>query len=440
MVTYGTTAIPSDQIEVIAGSTVSVSLAFDNTVGLVGGMETDEGTATEGEVTRISSPSDASDKFGEDSELHEQSRLAFQNGAGVVYALPVEETSVDAEQHSSGDGTLENAPVFDPRVNEEHEITVTDEDGGELDVEYVDEPPTEAPSTEDTVEIYPPSGEYYADDSPDGSDYEFDYTYGDYSTEAVEPLIDESPRIIAVLTESEEVANDIISEVNSRATDFDFMHVVTDAQVGIDETSTYSNDIDERRLTKVYPARGYTDDAETNEERTAGAVAGYLASLTLGLSSTNDSIGGFSGLKNELSGPQEAGDLRDERVMPLLDYPPVTIVIDMTTSEEPKFERVYAMQIADEITELVHQISRNFVGEQNTSANRLALRRSYINALIAARSGTPPLLDDFTVSVSESESDPNVVDVKIGIDIVDVMDSVSVVMEVGDIIRDVQVE
>ena len=437
MVTYGTSVIPSDQITVIGGGTVAVSAAFENSVGLVGGMNTSEGTATPGDVTRVTSASDAADKFGEGSELHEQIQLTRQNGAATIWALPVEETSVSAETQSNQSGTLDNAPAFDPRVNDEHDITVTDTGGATTTVNLVDEPPESAPSESETVDVYPPTGEYHADSAPDG-DYEFSYSYGDYSTAALEPLIDRSPRIVGVLTEAESVTNDLASELNARATDFDFMHGVTGAQVAISDVPTYSNSVDERRITMAYPSRGYTDDAKTNEQRTVGAIAGELASLPLGLSSTNNGIGGFVHLKNTLTGPQEAGTVRDVGLMPLLDYggtQGITVVQDMTTASEPKFERVYAMQVVDEATELSHLISREYVGEQNTPSNRQNLRRSHQNTYIGMQTTTPPMLDDFNVSVSQNDSDPNQVDVDIGIDVVDVMDTVSVTITVGDIVR-----
>lgn len=435
MVTYGTTAIPSDQITVQSGGTVAISVAFENSVGLVGGMDTANGTATEGEVQEVQSPTDARDLFGDGSELHEQVQLAYNNGAGTVYALGVPETSVTGETHTSQDGTLDNAPLFDPRVNEEHSVTVEDTGGGTLTVNYVDEPPTSAPSEADSIDIYPPTGDYYADAVPDGTNYDFDYDYGDYSASAMKPLLDESPRMIGVLTENESVANDVATELNSRATDFDFMHAVVNAPVNVD-AGNYTDSLDERRVSAAYPARAFTDSSQTNEERTAGAIAGYLAGIDLGISATNDSLGGFAGgLKNELTGPSEAGDLIDEQVMPLLNYPPITIVKDMTTSTEPKFERVYAMQIVDEITDIAHAISREFIGDQNTASNRAVLGTSLRNAYVAAETGTPPLLDDFTVDVQEDTGNDNKVNVEIGIDVVDVMDIIDVTVTVGDIIR-----
>lgn len=433
MVIYGDTTIPSDQIEVLAGGTVAISAAFENSQVIVGGMDTANGTATPGDLVEVSSPSDAQGKFGDGSELHEQAKRAFQNGVSVLHMLPVTETSVTAETHGTQSGTLDNAPIFDPNVQDEHSITVNDTGGGSLDVNIVYESSPSQPTSTDTVNVNPTTGEYSADAAPDGTDYEFDYDYGDYSATALQAAVDESPRMISLCTESETIVNNVATEVNSSATDFDFMHVVSGADVEADP-SAYSDSIDERRVSLVSPARGYTDEAETNEVRTVGAIGAYLASLPLGLSSTNDSIGGFTGLRVNHT-PSDAGDLIDAQVMPLIDYPPVTIVKDMTTSTEAKFERVYGMQVIDEATEISHLISREFVGEQNTSSQRNLLARSHKNAYIGMEDSTPPLLDDFTVSVSEDGSDPNKTNVTIGLDIVDIMDTIDVTITVGDIIR-----
>lgn len=427
MVIYGDTAIPSDQIEVIAGGSVSVSLAFDNSIGIVGGMDTANGTAATGEVTQVDSGPEAAGEFGQDSELHQAVQHAFQNGAGEVYALPVAETTVTGEDPSSGTSDqLENVPVMDPNVNDEHEIT--DQNGNDVNISYdVDS------ETVSGTEAYvnPVNGNFNGDS---GTTYSLDYTHGDYSATAVEPLLDESPRIVNLLTENTSTVNDIVTEVNNRATDFDFMHVVAGASPQVDPSS-YTNSIDERRLSLVYPSRGYVDSAETDQHRTTPAVGGYLASMSLGLSSTNDSIGGFTGLLNDLSGPSEAGNLIDEQVMPMLDYPPVTIVKDMTTSTEAKFERVYAMQIVDELTEAVHTIAREFVGEQNTPAERQNLRRQIKNTLIGAENSSPPMLVDHTVSVSQSDTNADETDVAIGMQVVPMMDTVDVQITVGDIVR-----
>jgi hypothetical protein len=438
MTTIGTTAIPSDQITVIGGGTTSVSAAFESTVGMVGGMDTSNGTANTGEVTQVRTPTDAEDAFGQDSELANAATLAIQNGASLVYAYPVEETTVSAETQSAQDGTLDNVP-FDPRVNPEHSISVSDSGGGSVDVSLVDSPPSSAPSEADTVEVYPPTGEYYADAAPSGSNYEFSYDYGDYSTSALAAVVDESPRIVVALSETPSVISDLDAEVGSNETNFDLMHALGGGEVGVSsDTANASTPVTSDRMSVLGPSRGYLDAAETEQARTTAAVAGELAGIPLGLSSTNNSIAGFQSLVSPLSGPVDAGELIDNGFMPLLDYggnDGVVIVKDMTTSDEPKFERVYSNQITDEVVTLLHEIARDYVGEPNTDGERANLRRSVRNMLNGLEGSTPPLLDDSVASVSQSDSDDNAVDVTIGISPVGVMDTIKATVVVGDIVR-----
>jgi hypothetical protein len=439
MVTYGTTTIPSDQITVQAGGTVAISAAFDNSIGLIGGYDSANGSATGGTVVTVDSPSDAQNKFGDESELYEAVKLAFDNGAATVKALPVTETAVTGEDPSSGtSGELANAPVMDPNIHDEHDIT--DQNGNTVNVSY-----EVAAETVSGTEAYvnPVNGNFKGDGN---TTYLIDYTYGDYSTAELTKMVDESPRIVCALTENETVLSDLVGEINSTATDFDFMHAVggaVPAQLdGDTATSTeasnyasnYSDSQDERRLSLVAAPRGYIDDDNVDMERTASAVGGYLASLPLGISATNDSISGFQTLRTPLQ-PSDAGNLIDEQVLPLIDYPPITIAKDMTTSTEPKFERVYAMQVIDEATEASHLISREFVGDQNTVTNRAQLATTHRNTYNSFRSDSPPLLDEFTVSVRQDSIDENKVNVEIGLDVVDVMDTIDMTITVGDIIR-----
>lgn len=433
MVTYGTTAIPSDQITVLSGSTVAVSAAFENSVGLIGGMDTANGTATTGEVTQVRSTSDAADKFGEGSELHEQVSLAFQNGAATIYALPVAETQTTETFTGTSSGTVSDVPVMDPNIHDEHDVTAQDTvEATSVEVNIVYDSAPSQPTDANTMNFNPVTGEWAADES---SDYDITYTHGDYSTTAIDPLLDESPRIVIALTETEAVVNDVATELNSRATNFDFMHAVAGAIPKVTDTANYTDGVEERRVSLTYPSRGYIDDAETDMQRTAGAVGGYLAGLPLGPSATNDEVGGFTALYEPLTGPSDAGDLIDAEVLPLLDYPPVTIVKDMTTSTDTQFERVYGMQIVDEATELSHLISREFVGRQNSEGNRAALERSHINTYLDMENGTPKLLDDFNVEVTENDANPDQVDVTIGLDVVDIMDTIDVTITVGNVIR-----
>lgn len=437
---YGTTAIPGDSYSVIQGGTINVGAAFERSVGLVGGMDTANGTATPGETVEVSSTADAIEKFGDGSELHRQVSLAFNNGAVTVYAYPVTETTGETESFSSTQsGTLSNIP-FNPEIQAEHEITAQDTtEGQEADVNIVYEDAPSAPTTSNTINLNPVTGEWQADAS---SSYDITYDYGDYGTAAIDGILDEEPRRVALLRETSSDITSLATELTARADNFVFGGGVGGAVPFEDpsnpSTSGYTDSIDEERISLVASPYGYIDAAETDMQRTTGAVAAELVSLPLGESATNNSLSGFTGLRTDLT-PSQAGDLIDEQVLPLIDYPPVTIVKDMTTSTTQKFERAYVMDVVDEATEVSHRINRQFVGEQNTSQNRNQLARSHKNSYKGFTTSTPRLLDDYAVRVEEDSVDRDQVNVHIGLDVVDIMDNIEVTMTVGDVVNPAEV-
>jgi len=425
---YGATGIPSDSIEVRSGGTVPVSAAFETTLGLVGGYDTANGSATEGEVTTVESTADADTAFGADSELAEQSALAFQNGAGTIYAVAVSETTVTGEAAGGQSGTLSNVPVFDPNIHDEESISATDTGGTNPTVTIVYDSPPSTPTDADTVNVNPVTGEFEFDAAAAGS-YEFDYAYGDYGG-AITEVVKEVPRIVTVLTENTSVANDLLTELNTYGTDFDFMHGVVGALPEVD-ASTYTDPFDDRRLSVVAPSRGYTDAAETNEQRTLGAVGGKQAGKALGDSTTYEGLDGFASLRTAYTNSQLA-DLVDAQVLPLKQGGGIKIIKDMTTSTDAKFERIYASEIIDEATEISHQISQYFVGDRNTDDNRLALRESHTSSY--AEMQNDDLLEAYNVAVSKGANDFEVT-VDIGLDVIGIMDLIDVTITVGDVVK-----
>lgn len=422
----GTTDIPSDQITIKSGSTVAVSAAFSTTKGLVGGMDTATGSATPGEVVAIESSDDAATEFGDESELKAQVDLALANDAGTIYATPVSETQTTESFAASGSGTVSNTPVVDPRVNTEHDITAQDTvDATSVTVNEVDESPPSTPSNADTINFNPTTGEWDADSS---SDYDITYTYGDYAG-AITATLKKVPRFVTVLTENTSVANDLLTNLNTYANDFDFMHGVVGAMPDV-TASEYTDNIDDRRLIIVAPSRAYTDVANTEMVRTMGAVGGKQAGQALGDSTTFEPLNGFADLNTSYTNSQ-LGTLIDNQVLPLKQGGGVKIVKDMTTSTDTKFERIYASEITDESAELSHGISQQFIGESNTESNRFALSESHASTY--AEMESDDLLDAYSVKAEEGPN-ANEVDLTIGLDIVDVMDTIDVSITVGDVI------
>jgi len=425
--TYGTTSsLPSTQVIVDSGTTVQVGAAFETTAGLIGGYDADDGSATGGDVEQITSSSEAVAAFGEDAELTTQCNLALQNGATTIYAAGVEETTTTENLSATSSATLSNAPLFDPRVQPDESVTVTDtSEAASVTVNYVDETPT-TPSESNAANLNPITGEVEFDES---SDYDVEYSYGDYET-AVENVMQFVPRAVGVLTENTSVVNDALGEANTYDVNFDFTHVFGGEFVDFEDVPNYSNAYDDRRLAAVTSPRAYTDETETTEVRTIGAVVGKQAGLPLGDTSTVESLSGLVSLKDTPSNTQAAAMI-DKGLYVLQERGAVTVVKDTTTSSDPRFERVAWSEIVDEATEISNVISQNFIGEANTEDNRLRLgenHRSAYDELLADN-----LLDEYVVSVSES-ADPSVVDVGIGLNVVDYMDRIEVDIRVGDVV------
>lgn len=431
---YGTTVIPSDQVTVLSGGTVSVALGTDSSVGLVGGMDTSNGSATAGETLEITSVTQAENEFGENSELARQASLCFNNGATPLYMTGVPETDV-TESISLGSSITLTDPPMDPTVHPDEEIVVTDTDTStDLTVNIVYDEPTPTPSESGTANVNPITGDIEVDTS---GNYDISYTYGDYQSAAID-AVGQTPNKLVVLSERSGNLNDGVSEVTSDTQNFNFSRVVGGIHPFADtdnpDTSGYTDSFDDQRLVVAASPRGYIDDAETEQARTAGAIASHLASRPIGVSATNDSINGFTSLRTELT-PTEAGELIDAQVLPIVRVEGApTIAKDMTTSTDSTFERVYVCDVADELTESSHIVAREYIGEQNTSRKRNNLRRAHRNFLLEAETTTPTLLDDFSLTVSENTANPNQVDVEIGLDAVNVMDTIDVTIRVGDVI------
>jgi len=427
--TYGTNVIPSDQITVRSGGTVAISVAFETTLGLVGGMDTANGDATPGEVQTIASVPDAETAFGADSELAQVIQTVYNQTSppSEVYAVGVSETTGVTDSVTGADsGALDNAPVFDPNVQAEHTITAQDTvEGTSADVNIVYESPPPTPTEANTINLNPVTGEWAADES---SDYDITYDYGDYAT-AISTLADRSPRFLSVLTENTSTANDLLSTLNNNASDFEFTHGIVGALPEV-TPADYSDTFDARRLSVVAPSRAFTDSANTNMIRTTGAVGGKQAGKALGDSTTYEALGGFADLNTKYTN-SELGTLIDSEVLPLKQGGGIKIIKDMTTSQDAKFERIYASEIVDEATEISHRISQQFIGEVNTSENRTALEASHRSSY-SSMAGDD-LLDNFAVTVTQGANDFEV-DVNIGLDVVGIMDTIDVTITVGDVI------
>ncbi len=398
----------------------NVSVGFNQNVAIVGGYDASNGSATPGEVNYVPDSTEAENLFGIDSELYDQIQLSTVNGAGEIYAAAVEESSASESVTSSSSMTLSNTPIFDPTVQSEHEIAVTDDsDGSDVAVEisYAD-----SLSTPDSGAVVNPiTGDV---EFASSGDYTVDYDYGDYTT-AIQNAASYNVRFVHVLSEATSVKNTLISELEQEATDIRFKRGIAGATPDIQsgEISDYSAAADHQRLIEVAPARGNTGDGEA---RTVSAVGGLYASQPLGSSLTYDSVNGFESLNQEYR-PSQARDFTG--VTAIADT--MEIVEGVTTSTTDAFSDVYKVEIIDTVAQGLYEVGRNYAGGPNTEDDRDNLRTDVGNMLSGYAGQRPPLLNasdgskPYSVETALGATDEETV-LNVGIDPLDVMKEVTI--------------
>lgn len=406
----------------------NVSVGFNTNVVIVGGYDASAGSTTPGEVEYVEDSTAAENLFGADSELATQTQLATINGAGEVYGVAVPETSVSESVTTSSSMTLSNTPVFDPTVQSEHEITVTNDTSGDtLDVEISYEDTLSTPDSGAVVNPLTGDIEFEASD-----DYTVEYDYGDYDT-AIQTAATENVRFVKVLSEATPVKNTLVSELENEATDIRFKRGVAGATPEIDSgaVSEYTPAADHQRLIEVAPARGNTGDGEA---RTVAAVGGAYSTQPLGESLTYDSINGFESLNVEYR-PSQARDF--EQVTAIADT--MEIVEGVTTSSEDAFSDVYKCEITDTVAQGLYEVGRNYAGGPNTVDDRNNLETDVRNLLSSYARQRPPLLNasdgsnPYSVDTSLGESDEETI-LDVGIDPLDVMKEVTINLNVGTVV------
>lgn len=426
---YGTTEIPGDTVTVTSGGTVSISRGFNATAGLVGNMDVEAVSGTEngaepGTVVNPTSIGEAEQMFGEGSELAQQVRFCYQNGAADVLAVGLQETEHTESFSDSTSGTFEASPV-DPTVLSEHEITVQDTTAGATvdGVKIVYDGGDSAPET--GVAIDPTTDSWVAASS---SSYDFTFDSANFS-DAIEKVGRRNVRFVGVMSEKEGHAQDTLSVTNIRAEQFDFKRGLsgTDPEVSPPD---YDDGISDQRHCLVSTPRAYTEEGEQGEVRTMGAVTGLLTGKTLGDSATYEAVDGFVSLRNSMS-PSALATMIDVQTMPLQEQQSQIVVVkDMTTSTDVRFERVFQCEIADEAAALSHEVCQQFIGRLNIERERENLKRSH--NVIFYNMEQDNQLDDYSVETVEAADDT--VDVNVGLDIVDVIDRINVNISVGDVI------
>lgn len=422
-----------------AGSQVTVGT--EDALVLVGGYDSANAAAsvTAGNATLVDDPTNAEDQFGT-SELSRVCQVAAANRCANQYAVPVPETSNTETVAASSSGTLTNAPIFDPRVHPDHSIDVAEDTTGDgiydttITVEYVQADAVgdiTSPSA-DTVRIDPATGVWKADAS---GDYEFSYTYGDYSAAIKEAVTVTDGRYIYVGTENDSVKSTLQTELANVATDFRFKRGIVPSQAEIDPASvgSYTPAIDDWRVAEVAPARAQMADGEV---RTAAAVAGLLTIQPIHVegSVTYDTLSGIISYETEYRPSQAEGF---GRVTAVADTD--TIAQAVTTSSTDQFSEIYVTEIVDLVALGLQDIVNDYKGGGNTqddrrnlaSDTRLLLDGYWKNSppIIATGKGTKP----YTVSQSLGANDTTT-NLNVGVEPAPIMKEVNLDINVGDVV------
>lgn len=443
MITYGTSALPSTTITAREKTSTAVSLAFDASVGIVGGYDASANlSSSEYDVNtriEIEETDQARELFGENSELYRQVRLAFLNGAGRVVCVPVGETQTTESVTSSSSISLSEVAI-DPRFNPEHEITATDTSAGtDISVTLVDGTPS-TPSNNDELNLNPQTGEGEFGSS---GDYDVTYTHGDYDTAGTEAGRADV-RFLALCHADPSVRVNALSTVLNRQSVMDLKRLVSPIPTAADP-SNYTIPADEPRLVLSAPTYGTAFD--DTAAMTTVAEAAQMASEELGSSATGNNILGFQSFSQDYSvsdvknfGSPDVDDV--DRVTVIYEgIDGYEIVEDLTTSTGQKFRDVYRCEIIDDIAYNINLVTDSFIDstEPNTEENRqTTLEPSIRSVLRGAAASSPPLLGStdgstpYTVS-SSAGSDDETVNVTVGIDVIGLTKQVDVDLGVGAI-------
>lgn len=423
------------------GSTVTVlprgtvaPAQLNTAVALVGGYDdSNSGSNTSANsVTIVNTGSEADSEFGSGSELAKQARLALGNGATAVHGVPVSETTTTESFSSTTGGVLSNAPAMDPNLNHE-DITAQDTGNNnsvDVNIVYVDNP--SQPSSSNTINLNPHSGDWEADEQ---SSYDITYTYGDY-TNAIETASKETVRAVGVCTETSAHKTTLESQLSSQAANFRFKRGLTGSDIEIDAGSTgsYTPDNDDWRMIEVAPSLGTSPQGKV---RTVGAITGMMASQPINVegSITFDSVDGLDNLHVAFS-PTQAENF--SRVTAITDE--FEVAAGLTTSSDTAFADIYAVEIIDLIVEQLYERIKNYAGGSNAekAQRRFASKLKRTLASYSVPNASPPLLaagdgtQPYAVSVTTGATDTEA-DVDIGIDVAPIAKEVVLDLSVGPI-------
>ena len=271
--------------------------------------------------------------------------------------------------------TLDTTGKFDPT-----------DTANELDVTFKYEDDLSTLSAPDTDEIYvnPLTADYRADGTPT-DEYEFYFVVKDFDNtfdDADGAVNENETGIYAAITESQKVATNLDTKVNSLRTEYKLVQGVTLAQPNA------TQDSGEPEYDILSPAPEYGDAinndamylfAPGREDGTADtilpAVAGNFAGTTIAEPIYGNSLSGITELVQKLN-KTERDELREEHnVIPMKQLGTISIDGNTSTSTETDFARTFFVRrIVDRVILVSKVLGDAIIGSKNTEENRRILR------------------------------------------------------------------
>jgi hypothetical protein len=434
MTVYG--GYPGVQIQTAGGGITAIEVGSEEKVVIFGRGA--GGSANLNDPTQIQSRRQADTLFGEDSELSTAMKLALANGANIsfLFGVRVEESGagsdIDTEQDTptetfsgAASGVLADAPI----AEESDRLAVRDTvDAVDLSVRLVYDDTVAAPAGPDEININPLTGEWTADAS---SDYDFFYNYLEWekALNAADGTVEEEETgLYVTLTESESVAATLSGKTTELRDDFQLVNGISGAQPNSTESkrdgreyagfdaAAYEDSVDNDTMFLVAPVR-----AENSLETVLGSVGGLFGGSPINEPIYNDTINTGARSLEEQFTRTDAGNIRDQQVIPLREAGSIRVKDNQSTSTETDFERdFWRRRIVDRTILIAKAIGDNTVGRINDEETR---RRAQ-NAISAQLQG---LADDrliepnrdgeenFFVEVFESLESSDEVAIDIGI-------------------------
>lgn len=409
MVTIGDTTLPGTQTTVESDRSFDVSGGSPGTPGLVGEADLVNGSATAGTVYRITTPVEARNRFG-DSLLGNCVSDALQAGAYPVYAVATPESTAtdDISGQTSTSGTLANGPVSDDPTD--YTISV---DGNPKDaIITLNDPATESPAAGE-VYVNHVTSDYELDAVPSDTDSTNDtisYTHYDYASGIQAMGSEEGQNIdfLFCLTENSASVDALEVEVDRLENQYDFALGVAGAGVNVDPAN-YVNPYDNSRMQLLFPTR--TEDGHS----ILGAFAGLRSAIGVEASVMRKRLRQVPIVRQTLT-KGEKEDLDAANVVPVENRSPgVRIRTDSTTvtannTDEAEMQDGLSRLVVDYVTEIVHDISDDFIGSLHNQDTRNSMRSMLSNRLselvetnaIIAYTVTVQEIDAYTAEVNVS--------------------------------------